>query len=171
MKILIQLFALVILGLFVSCESNPVASEADIMDIVVLSKTPGYQWYDIEVENYQPDSNIVNQIKDKFDPALDSFVLYVKPSCSCPGTQQQFPAIMKVFNSAGIPSTNYKIYSMSSEMTKHPFESIFKVNELPSFFLMRSSNAIYSISDTFYLRQTTGNSKSLENFVLEALNK
>jgi len=170
MKILLSIY-LIILFLLISCESNPVSTTAELIDIVKLSKTPGYQWYDLEVQNYNPDINIVNEVKNVYNSSKHKFVIMVKPSCSCPGTQKQFPAIMKTFNLAGITQSNYLIYSVSSERTKHPYEKHFKINELPSIILMQDSLPVYSIADTFYIQRNLGSNKPLEYYLLEALKK
>ena len=171
MKILLQIIFLGFVYLLISCESNPVSSEAELMDLAVLSKTPGFQWFDLEIDKYQPDTALVNQIKTTYNPSVYSLVLYVKPSCSCPGTQQQFPAFIKTLREAGISETNYKVYSMNSEAAIHPFDSIFKVNELPTFILLKNNRPIYSIGDTFYIGQRTGKTYKLEQLLLNGLAK
>ena len=63
MKTLLQILFLGFVAFIISCESNPVASEAELMDLAELSKTPGFQWFDLEIDKYQPDTVFINQIK------------------------------------------------------------------------------------------------------------
>lgn len=171
MKTLLQILFLGFVSFIISCESNPVASEAELMDLVELSKTPGFQWFDLEIDKYQPDSNLINQIKQEFKASTFNLVMYVKPSCSCPGTQQQFPALIKTLRESGISEANYKVYSMNSEAALHPYDSIFKVNELPTFILFKDNKPVYSIGDTFYIGQRTGKTYKLEELLLKGLQK
>ncbi|HRP02566.1 MAG TPA: hypothetical protein PLE30_07965 [Candidatus Kapabacteria bacterium] len=171
MKKISAFILLCFIYLLISCESNPVNSNAELMDIAVLSKTPGYQWFDLEIEKYQPDANVITQLQSAFTNPNDSIIIFVKPSCSCPGTQQYFPALIKTLREANIPLANYKVYSMNSKTANHPYENIFKVNELPTFFLKNGNNAVYSISDTFYLSQEKKLNYKLEELLLQAIQK
>lgn len=171
MKTLLQILFLGFVSFIISCESNPVASEAELMNLTELSKTPGFQWFDLEIDKYNPDTSSINLIKQEFNPAEYNIVMYVKPSCSCPGTQQQFPALIKTLRQAGISELSYKVYSMNSEAALHPYDSIFKVNELPTFILFKDNKPVYSIGDTFYIGQRTGKTYKLEELLAKGLQK
>jgi hypothetical protein len=156
-----------------SCDNNPVKVTAEKIDIATLSKTPGYTWYEDQFKLYQPNQVQINEIVQKFNPAIDKFCIYVKPSCSCAGTLQQFPAFMKILVSANVPDSCYEIYSMSSSSNDHPYMSMYKVNEIPSFFLLKSASPVYSISDTLtFLKSNSETSAvTLEELVSKSLNK
>ncbi len=171
MKAFIQLIVVSMVYFLISCESNPVAPQAELMDLNELAKTPGFQWFDLEIDKYQPEQSIIPQLQSKFNSSTDSLIIFVKPSCSCPGTQQYFPALIKTLREANIPLSNYKVYSMNSTNNRHPYENIFKVNQLPTFFLKNGDKAVYSISDTFYLAQANHQNYKLEELLLKALEK
>ena len=155
-KIYALLIAFFVLALVInSCDNNPVNATAEKIDIPTLSKTPGYTWYDDQFNIYQPNQDKIKEIVQKFNPAVDKFVLYVKPSCSCVGTQQQFPAFMKILISSNVPDSCYSVYAMNNAANLHPYMNVYKVNEVPSFFLMKNGIPVYSVSDT--LTKLTGN--------------
>jgi hypothetical protein len=156
-----------------SCDNSPVQVTAEKIDIATLSKTPGYTWYDDQFKQYQPKQEKLNEIIQKFKPSVDKFIIYVKPSCSCAGTLQQFPAFMKILISSNIPDSCYSVYAMNSASNIHPYSSMYKVNEIPSFFLLKNGAPVYSVSDTL-TKLTVNNETStitLEELISASLNK
>jgi hypothetical protein len=172
-KIYFLLIAVLVSAIIInSCDNNPVQVTAEKIDIATLSKTPGYTWYDDQFKQYQPNQEKLNEIVQKFNPVADKFIIYVKPSCSCAGTLQQFPAFMKILISSNIPDSCYSVYAMSSASNIHPYLNMYKVNEIPSFFLIKNGTPVYSVSDT--LTKLTSNSETstvtLEELISASLN-
>ena len=140
-------FTLISLILF-SCKEDIPPREATYMPLNQLENEPGYSWLPGEINAYQPDISIINKIKAITDTTNYTFLVYVNPSCACSGTQKQFPATIKILQSCGISEPRYKIYSMISENDLHPFMTHLKLKILPTFMIMKDSNAIYSVIDS-----------------------
>jgi hypothetical protein len=96
--------------------------------------------------------------------------MFVNPSCACVGTQQDFPATMKVLQSAGIKETQYGIFTMIGERDKHPYMDKYTVNKLPSLCLMVGSKFKYSVMDSLnYFNLINNTAYTIEDLVLKAL--
>ena len=160
--------SLVISMFFISCQDETIEPEAKIITENELRSQPGYAWFDIEVGNYTPDASKTNQIKTLFDKNKDTILIFVKPSCSCTGTQKQFPQLIKVLKESGVPSTNYKIYSMSASNIKHEYNKLLVLNDLPGFFLVKNSVPVYSMNDTITYRKVT-NPAVITNIPMEQI--
>ncbi len=166
-KYYVYLLMLAIFSIISSCTDNPVI-DAQTMDAEELKNLPGFSWYEFEVNSYNPLDTCITAVKSKFNPNTDKFIVYVKPSCACTGTYKQFPAFMKTMSEIGIPKENYTVYSMSSTYNNYPEKSQFKIMELPTFMLLRNNQPVYSISDTFNLRDKATDSLRLEQVLQDA---
>lgn len=170
-KLILPLILAAIIGIS-ACSNDTGPRNAQFLTLSELRVTPGFEWFDQEYNNYQPDTNIINQIKAKLlTGGNDEFILYVNPSCACTGTQKQFPASIKILHESGIDEPRFKIYSMYSEGDNHPDMTRFRVNDLPTFFNRRDSIPVYSIMDslTFYSINQPQNDWTIEEFVFRAL--
>lgn len=149
-----------------SCENNVITPEARLTQLSDLEVQPGFAWYKDNKAKYNPDPTIVQQIKDaKFNGKV---YVFVKPTCSCIGTQQQFPSLMKVLEESNIGPEKCEIYFMSGENDKHPYEGKMHIKDLPSFFV--ENNGVYfSIIDTLNSKNSSNNSVSIEEVLLEAI--
>ena len=133
---------------FISCSDENTNINAEKMTFEELEKTPGYTWFSFEIDKYEPENNVVLDIKEKFDPSKHRFILFVKPSCSCPGKHLQSPGFVKTLENAGISIDKCEIFSMSSATNLHPYMDIIKINELPAIIVMKGDMPVYSVSDT-----------------------
>ncbi len=156
-----------------SCKENSVTPEANPLTIAELNSTPGFGWFEEEIQLYTPQSHIVDEIRNIFDADLFNFYLYVRPACSCPGSHKQFPQLVKVFREAGIPESSYTLYSMIDPDDINPNADKFEIVRLPAFIVMKSDLAHYSITDTLDYRVANNINAdvTMEDLLLEALQK
>lgn len=169
MKRIAILLALIIFA--TSCDDSTVQEDAVLMTVEELAVTPGYTWFNTEYELYQPDQTVIDQIKELYSIDDHDFLIFVQPSCSCPGTHRLFPKFVKSMNISGIDESEYKIYSMSSTSTHTPYDTMLTINRLPAFFVLKNGQPIYSIIDTIdynYLHDILYPNK-IEEYLLEAL--
>ncbi len=173
MKLNIQSLTIMIFAIFilVSCEESPVDPEAKIITIQEIAKLPGYAWFEPEVEKYEPNPDVISQIKQSFAKESHFFYLFIKPSCDCNGIPVEFPDLIKVFRESGIPESSYNIYSMLSKTNKYPFSDKFTIKELPAFMVMKSGEAVFSIIDTMDAYIGSNDSISIEAALLLGLEK
>lgn len=149
--------------LAVSCsESTAPEYKAEKMSIAQLNQTLGYEWFKAEVAVYTPDTAKIRTISEAYDPATDSFYLYVNPSCSCTGTQKLFPHTVRVLQEAGVTEQQMEIYSMRSTSDEHPHMSLMQVHRLPTIFVVRDGVVTGSFSE-----QAAGD--GVEDLLLTAL--
>lgn len=167
-KYYVSLLFIVIISVLSSCTDNNPVIDAQIMDADELKYLPGFSWYESEVNTYNPLDTCITAVQSKFNPDTDKFIVYVKPSCACTGTYKQFPAFMKIMSEIGIPKENFKVYSMTSTFNNYPEMSEFKIRELPTFMLLRNNQPVYSIADTFNLREQATDSLRLEQVLQDA---
>lgn len=133
-----------------SCTSEAPPTDAQVMTIQELNSSAGYSWFPSETGLYTPDAAIVNQLKTSFDTNTQKITVYVKPACSCKGTQKLFPQVMKTLMAASIPMRCVTIYSMRTSADKHPMMTKFVVNTLPVFYITRNDSIRSSIVDVDY---------------------
>ncbi len=164
-------FVILLVFILVSCEESPVEPEATLLTIQEINDNPGYAGFEPEADNYQPDSGVVEEIKNAFLGNAHFFYLFVKPSCTCSGAHKDFPRLVKVFRESGISESYYEIYSMLELSNKHPFADKFTINKLPSFIVMKSGTPVFSILDTLDAFVGRSDSISIEKALLQALRK
>lgn len=138
----------------ISCEDSPNQYTAQKMQIDNLVKTPGYSWFDVEYNAYEPSQQIVDEIKNNFDQQKHKFLVFLKPACSCPGTHKLFPAFVKSMRMSDIPDASIEYYSMRSNRDAYPYSELFTLNELPAFIVLKDGIPIYSVTDTILTRTT-----------------
>ena len=167
---------IIITGLLSSCSNTSEPRDAKLTDLATMRVSPGFEWFDSNYNSYTPDPVKIAQINAKIqDPILkDSimFIMFVNPSCSCTGTQQDFPETMKILNSSGIKTNQYQIYTMVSSGDNQPYSNKFHINQLPSLYLMIGSKVKYSILDSLTFDKILDSKKTyyIEDYILKALN-
>lgn len=134
-----------------------------------ILKIPGYDWYPVVKRQYYPDSGVVSDIIKEFDSTKHRFIIFSKPACACEDEQKLFPRAMKVLDTAGISSEYYELYSVKSNKTNHPYDSIISLNFVPSMILLVNGKPAYSIIDSVYDKSIT--TYSIESEILKALRK
>ena len=165
---------LLIFGIFSACTDNGQDAEskpAQVMTVTQIKATVGYAWFEPEFNLYHPVSNILGQINAEFQKNPCQFYIFVNPSCACTGTQKNFPHVVKILDSANIKETSYTIYSMLSYKSPHPYNTIFTLTQLPSFYIIRNQKPVYSVLDSLnYYRALNSNiDYTIEEFVLKGL--
>lgn len=163
---------LLIFSLF-ACSDNSTNVTAEKMSLNQLAVTPGYTWFNYELVAYQPNIAVVDEVKNQFNSSEHSFLVFAKPSCSCPGKHKQTPEFFKTLNLASIPVEKCEIYSMSSISTNHPFKDQITIKELPTILILKNGVPVYSISDTVNAMNEINPSTALnvEQALLEGLKK
>ncbi|MCO5252087.1 MAG: hypothetical protein M9949_11815 [Candidatus Kapabacteria bacterium] len=149
-----------------SCEDSSTQHTAQLMQLDNLVRTPGYSWFDIEYNAYEPNQQMLDEIKNNFDPQIHKFLVFLKPACSCPGTHKLFPAFVKGADLSGIPDANIEYYSMRSNRDAYHYSDLFTLNELPAFIILKNGQPIYSITDTM-LTKTSIEYELNPNFPVE----
>lgn len=174
MKINYKLFLYILISVFLSsCDTTNTERDATLLTIEKLRFTPGYEWYDVEFQKYTPNQATISQIKTILSNKDFNYYIFVNPSCACTGTQKQFPSIMKVLIEAGVTENKLEIYSMLKTTNNHPYKNKLKINELPSFFIVKDSIPISSVLDTLAIRKATNPNYDplIEDLFLELISK
>jgi len=144
-----KFFALLaVVLLFSACTENNTNVTAEQMTIQGLAKTPGFTWITLEIAKYTPTDSIITEIKEIYNPELHSFIVFAKPSCSCPGKHLQTPEFLKTLEVAGIPLNKCEIFSVSSTNNKHPYQDKITIKELPTIIVLKANEPIFSVSET-----------------------
>jgi hypothetical protein len=158
-----------------SCvDDTPAPAEEMSKSKLLTTPIPGYQWFAETYAAYTPNDSIINLLKTTFDASKDTIIIFAKPACSCGDlAAESFAHLIKVFDIATIPEGNYKIYSMSSINSAHPYTSRFELNQLPSYFVTQSGVAVYSIYDTIFVEKAKEKPsiKTMEEYLLKAVEK
>lgn len=174
-KTIIILTAIIsILLLLNACEdSNSANDEATILHRSTIQNQVGYTWFYVEVDKYEPNPEVIEQIKATFDPEIYSFLVFTQPACSCESKQLAFPQFMKVLFDSDIPDSNYIMYAMQSEKTEQPHEDIITISNLPEFYVLKDSLVIMNIRQAMSDFVTThpDDSTSYEELILEAISQ
>lgn len=156
--------------IFSSCKESELIEEAYIIERNQLENEPGFDWFRINYDKYEVNQLSIDDIKSNFTPN-EKFIIFVKPTCSCKGTQIDFPSIIKSLELAGVPKENYEIWATAKEDYKHPYTSKLTLNDLPSCFLFVDGVPVYSVLDTFNLRPNIDSTYQVEDIIAEALRK
>ncbi len=149
-NVLATVFSVIILVLLSSCaETTTVAGEAELVSESEIMTTPGFEeWYQTDLDAYSPDPAVINDIKTVFDSDKHKFILFASSCGTCVGDQSDFALMMKIIHEADIPASDYQLYSIAKATYKHPYELRFALNFLPSCFILKDEEAVYSVADT-----------------------
>jgi len=168
MKRLLLLFSIISL-LLISCEESKLKEEAYIIERNELETSVGFDWFRQNYNDYQPIQTVTEMISASYS-GNEKFVIFVKPTCSCKGTQLDFPSLVKTFDQSNLAVEKYEIWACAKEDYEHPYMSQLEIMDLPACYLFRDGVPVYSVLDTFNLRSNNNNLK-IEEVVLEALEK
>ena len=168
-RIILAFFSIAI---FTSCTDN-ISYDEDAQKITVndIVATPTNGWFRVEMENYKPDTNVIKEIINNFDPAKHRVYLYANFSCGCNNQQTDISHLCKVFEECNIPDSSYEIYSMKSSTSKHPHKALFSISQLPECIVMKDTNAVYFMLDTMRTKQLYGQTIPIEQLLLDGLKK
>jgi hypothetical protein len=157
---------------FVGCSENTSYNDNAVeMTVTELEQTPSLNWVSGEINSYQADTNVINQIKTVFNPNIHYIYFYSNFTCGCANKVTDIAHFIKVLNLSGITNSNYKIFTMSQSSDKQPYSSYITVNTLPSAFILKDTTVVYSALDTLNHYKTFGILKPVEQLLLEAFKK
>lgn len=136
-----------------ACSGEVVEKNAVEKSMNELFITPGFEWFEYEFNQYDPDSLATHLIDSLWKIRQYRFIIFVQPSCNCSETQKIFPSIVKSLKMGNVPDTAIKIYLIMNLDYSHPFEKKFKVMTLPGCFteIDSSRSKYFSCVDTFNL--------------------
>lgn len=162
MKHLAVLLAIAFIA--VGCSTETPEPEAQQLTMSELTSTPGYAWFPAEMATYSPDPKLVDSIEQTFTPN-HKICIFVKPSCSCRGTQRLFPRIMKALQDANVDMSRVEVWSMRSTSDKHKYMPQMNVMSLPTIFVLRDGEVRTQILDADF------NDSNSDSLLVEALKK
>ena len=148
MRSILVLFAIALR--FGGCDTTTVEPEAQQLTLEDFNTVPGYLWFPVEIESYAPSPAMVDSVAARFDADIDKICVFLKPSCSCRGTQKLFPQVMKTLIESKIDMDLVEIWSMRSTTDKHPYMPELTVTDLPVIFILRDDVLSYQILDADY---------------------
>ena len=163
--LIISIFSLFL----ISCEESKLKEEASLIQRSELNSSLGFDWFRQNYNDFTPDTTLTQQIAANF-AGDEKFVIFVKPTCGCKGTQFDFPHLVKIFDDANIPIENYEIWSCAKESYEHPYMSKLTIMDLPACYLIKNGEVVYSVLDSFNLSPANSGAK-IEQFVLNAIKK
>ncbi len=152
-------------GLIGCAQSTQPESTAERLTLQQLQTTPGFAWFSAEFQAYQPDTLLVAEIRQLYRPGFHRFYIYVKPTCSCVGTQKLFPHFVRVLVECGVEAGDYEIYAMHDVGDRHPYGHRWRLQRLPSFFVTAADSLVGSLVGDL------PPDKTIEGFLLEALRR
>lgn len=168
MKILLAALALVaVLG---SCTTTTEPStEAQRLSMVDLTQTPGFTWFVAEMDGYMPDTAQVSRVRAAMIAAPEKKVyIFVRPTCSCRGTQRMFPQVMKTLVASGVDMGRVEVWSMKNTTDAHPYSSLFTITQLPAFYVVANNAVTASMNDDF---ATNYNEKNADSLIANAVSR
>lgn len=136
----------------VSCTTTTEPStEAQRLSMDDLTKTPGFTWFVAELDRFTPNQTFVQGVQTSMQLAPSRKVcVFVRPTCSCRGTQRMFPQIMKTLISAGVDANRIEVWSMRNLTDTHPYSGIFSITQLPVVYVLQNDSVRATISDYDY---------------------
>jgi hypothetical protein len=145
-RILIALVA--VIGL-TSCSTDEPEYVAQRLSLNELNTAAGYVWFPTETSAYNPNPTMVADVSAAFS-GVHKMYIYVRPSCSCKGTQKLFPQVMKTLLAANVPMDRVEVYSVRGTTDKHPYMDRIQLTTTPSFFIVRNDSLRAFIDDRDY---------------------
>lgn len=135
-----------------SCTSTDVPeANAELLSMTLLTQSPGYSWFVAEMATFSPNVTMVADVNAAMSSQPNKKVLiFVKPSCSCRGTQRLFPQVMKTLVAANVDPARIEIWSMHSASDKQPYQSIISLADLPAIYVIENGTIRARVIDADY---------------------
>lgn len=143
-KILILALSFIFL---IACDETPVNTDAILLNRTDVESNPGFPGFTTEHQLYSPKTDLVNSISSDFGDD-EKLVIFVKPACTCIGTQKDFPHILKSLDEADIVYSKYEVYSIGKVEYNHPYSDIIQLSDIPAAFVIKNEVPTYSIFDS-----------------------
>ncbi len=152
MRYVANLLAVFVVSILVGCSTTePTELKAEKLSMEELTKSPGYSWFSAEMSNYVPNTADVSAIASTMAANPDRTVcIFVRPTCSCRGTQRLFPQIVKSLVAANVDMSRVEIWSMRNTTDSQPYPSRLTITELPSIYVFSGSTVHAKVSDRDY---------------------
>ena len=99
---------------------------------------------------YSPRDMYIQQVSSGFRADSQKVCVFVKPSCSCTGTQKLFPQIMKTLIASGVDMDRVEIWSMRSESDGQPYSSIIQIQDLPEIWIQENGQPFSQVQESGY---------------------
>jgi len=138
MKLLLALASALVV--FTACTTTePVDPVAEQLTMQQLTMSPGYSWFMAEMDSYSPRQTVLDDIATSMTANVNRRVcIFVKPACSCRGTQRLFPQVVKALVAAKVDMNRVEIWSMRGSTDKHPYQSLITIGELPAIYVSQT---------------------------------
>ena len=166
MKMLLACLAMAIVVTGCVTSTDP-ATEAQLLTTEDLTQTPGFAWFPIESAQYTPDPVQVERVRSAMAATPGKKIyMFIRPTCSCRGTQRMFPQIVKTLTVAGVPAERIEMWSMRATTDSQPYSSLFTIGQLPSFYVVTNGVVTASLGDDF---KTSYNEKNADSLIANAV--
>jgi len=159
MKIIRIVVFLLTLTFFIShCKNEKTPAEPKILTgwlttDYLFEEIPEYQ---LELKSYQPDSNIVSQLKD-LNAKFDVLILL---GTYCPDCKREVPRFVKIINQLGNDNFQYKIFGLDrAAVDTSGMRQKYEIEYIPTFIVYFDEEEIGRIVETPMV--------SIENDLLE----
>lgn len=148
---MLRLLSILVLTLTVAaCTTTEPDGQAQQLTLKELTEAPGYAWFPAEMATYSPRDMYVQQVSSGFRTDSQKVCVFVKPSCSCTGTQKLFPQIMKTLIASGVDMDRVEIWSMRSESDGQPYSSIIQIQDLPEIWIVENGQPFSQVQEAGY---------------------
>ncbi len=148
---MLRLLSILVLTVTVAaCTTTEPEGQAQRLTLEELTQAPGYAWFPAEMATYTPRDQYVQQVSANFHADSQKVCVFVKPSCSCTGTQKLFPQIMKTLIESGVDMDRVEIWSMRSEDDGHQYESMIQIQDLPEIWILENDQPFNSVLESGY---------------------
>lgn len=148
-RLIISVVLLLCTVILVGCSTDEPEYVAERLTVEELNTSAGFIWFPAETSLYQPNPAKVAEVRTNFT-ATTKAVIFVRPTCSCRGTQKLFPQVVKTLMEANVPMDRVEIYSVRSTKDKHPYQNRITLNELPAVFIDRSDTITVGFVEAEY---------------------
>ena len=133
-----------------ACTTTEPNGEAQQLSLTELTQAPGYAWFPAEMATYSPRNMYVQEVAGNFHTDSQKVCVFVKPSCSCTGTQKLFPQIMKTLIESGVDMDKVEIWSMRSEGDSHPYQESIQIDDLPEIWVLQNETPFNRVRESEY---------------------
>lgn len=133
MKIIILSFVLVICSCSVFKNKNNMVLNGSVTQAKLINNK-NFTWFDNEYKNYQPNMELVNQLK----PLKEDLKVLIIAGTWCSDTQRELPRFFKIANTVGIPQKNIEIVMVNENKVCTSFNiSVLEVTNVPTFIFFK----------------------------------
>lgn len=143
------LAAVATFALLSACSTEEPEYVAQRLTLDELNTSAGYVWFPTEMGIYTPNTDMVTTVSQSFTDSTN-VVVFVRPACSCRGTQKLFPQVMKTLIDANIPMDKVEVLSMRGTKDRHPYMDRLSIASLPAVYVMKRGVIVAEVEDDDY---------------------